>query len=93
MRLGDVFTVRSKRFDLWCMLQVVETATDACRVVALARMTAEKPTARSLPPLEPFRSAYYYFASNAQLAICTLTPRELEALAEKIGNAAPTTAA
>lgn len=89
IQLGDVFTVRSKRFNLWCTLQVMETAADACRVVALARMTAERPTARSLPPLEPFRSAYYYFAPHPALAICTLPPEELAALAEKVGNAMP----
>lgn len=86
---GDLYTVRSKRFELWCTLQVVETAAHVTRVVALAPTTAEKPTAGTLPPLEPFRSSYYYFAPHPELVLCTLAPEELEAGAEKVGCAAP----
>jgi len=86
---GDLYTIRSKRRKLWCTVQVLETATDAIHVVALAGTTAEKPTAHSLPPLEPFRSAYYYFAAHPALALCTLSAGELEAGAEKVGSARP----
>lgn len=88
MQAGDLYTVKSKRFELWCTLQVLDAAA-SIRVVALASMSAEKPTASSLPPLEPFGCAYYYFASNPGLAICTLSPHDLELAAEKVGTAPP----
>lgn len=85
-QVGDLYVVRSKRFDLWCTLQIIEVA-ERVSVVALPGMLAQKPPLADAPRGRAFGSSYYFFAGNPQLPRCTLRLEQLEAEAEKIGTA------
>lgn len=85
-QVGDLYVMRSKRFDLWCTLQIIEVA-ERVSVVALPGMLAQKPTLASAPRGRAFGSSYYFFANHPQLARCTLRLERLETEAEKIGTA------
>src|SRR5690606_35856599 len=83
-QVGDLYVVRSKRFDLWCTLQIIEVA-ERVSVVALPGMLAQKPPLADAPRGRAFGSSYYFFAGNPQLPRCTLRLEQLEAEAKKIG--------
>lgn len=85
--VGDIYTAKSKRLGLWYCLQVAEVLAEGVRFVALAEPSSKRPTAKSLPRLEPFLRTYYSFDSKPELVTAAAQIAGLTSAAERVGTA------